>query len=97
MLTGYFIPAAGVPEQRIWKEPKESIQECVVPKQYIFVENESTNTGENIRFSAEVLKLIDNQFCFENGIKSVIAVCFAVKTKKSLADHVKNLHGYMCI
>lgn len=53
-----------------------------IPKAHVFVESESTNTGENIRFSARVLSATDNAFCFERGIKSVIAVASPYRQRR---------------
>ena len=53
-----------------------------IPSVNVFVENESTNTGENIRFSNKTLKKADAAFCFERGIQSVIAVASPYRQRR---------------
>lgn len=53
-----------------------------IPETDVIVESNSTNTGENIRFSEEVLKSADSNFCFEKGIKSIIAVASPYRQRR---------------
>jgi uncharacterized SAM-binding protein YcdF (DUF218 family) len=53
-----------------------------IPEHDVLVENESTNTGENIRYSAALLRETDNGFCFENGISNVIAVASPYRQRR---------------
>jgi uncharacterized SAM-binding protein YcdF (DUF218 family) len=48
----------------------------------IIVEANSTNTGENILFSEKVLKGINDQFSFTNGIQSIIAVASPYRQRR---------------
>jgi len=45
-----------------------------IPVNDIIVENRSVNTGENIRFSMDMMKEVSADFNFESGIKSAILV-----------------------
>jgi len=53
-----------------------------IPREHVFIESASTNTGENIRFSGEMLKRADPAFCFERGIRSVIAVASPYRQRR---------------
>ncbi len=48
----------------------------------IILEAKSTNTGENISMSAEVLKAHDKVFNFDKGIKKVIAVASPYRQRR---------------
>ena len=45
-----------------------------IPREHVILENRSTNTGENIRFTAELLTRQHPDLSFGRGIKTVIAV-----------------------
>jgi hypothetical protein len=45
-----------------------------IPQEDILIEDQSTNTGENIRFSIQLIKERLPEFNFENGINSAILV-----------------------
>lgn len=45
-----------------------------IPRDYIILENRSTNTGENVRFTAELLAQKHPHLAFGCGIQTVIAV-----------------------
>ena len=53
-----------------------------IPPEHVCIESASTNTGENVRFSAETLKRADPAFCFESGIHSVIAVASPYRQRR---------------
>jgi uncharacterized SAM-binding protein YcdF (DUF218 family) len=53
-----------------------------IPTEHICVESASTNTGENIRFGGEALQRADPSFCFESGIRSVIAVASPYRQRR---------------
>jgi uncharacterized SAM-binding protein YcdF (DUF218 family) len=53
-----------------------------IPAENIIVESESTNTGDNIRFSESILKKIDPRFCFEKGIQRAIAVACPYRQRR---------------
>lgn len=53
-----------------------------VSEQYIIIESESTNTGENITMSAKVMHKADSNFNLENGVKSVIAVASPYRQRR---------------
>lgn len=45
-----------------------------IPREHIILENRSTNTGENVRFTAELLARQHPPLMFGKGIRAVIAV-----------------------
>ena len=45
-----------------------------IPREHVILENRSTNTGENIRFTAELLARKHPDLSFGGGIKTVIVV-----------------------
>lgn len=53
-----------------------------IQKENVIVESESTNTGENIQFSENILKDANPDFCFEKGIKKVIAIASPYRQKR---------------
>ena len=53
-----------------------------IPREHVCVESASTNTGENIRFGGEALQKADPAFCFESGIRSVIAVASPYRQRR---------------
>lgn len=53
-----------------------------IPKEDIIIESESTQTGENISFSNTILKNLNSKFCFEHGIKRIIAVASPYRQKR---------------
>jgi len=53
-----------------------------IPGEHVYIESASTNTGENIRFSGETLRRADPAFCFESGIRSVIAVASPYRQRR---------------
>ena len=53
-----------------------------IPTAHVIIESASTNTGENIRLSAEALRRADPAFCFESGIGSVIAVASPYRQRR---------------
>jgi len=62
------------------KELKKAYAE--IPENCIIVESESANTSENIQYSENMLKTIDPDFCFQNGIHTAIAVACAYRQKR---------------
>jgi len=55
-----------------------------IPAAHVCVESASTNTGENIRFGGEALRRADPAFCFESGVRSVIAVASPYRQRRVL-------------
>lgn len=53
-----------------------------IPGAHVLVENRSTNTAENITMSEAVLRAADASFCFEGGIRSVIAVASPYRQRR---------------
>ena len=55
-----------------------------IPPEHVCIESASTNTGENIRFGGETLQKEDPAFCFESGVRSVIAVASPYRQRRVL-------------
>lgn len=53
-----------------------------IPAENVIVESDSTNTGDNIRFSEAILKRIDPRFCFEKGIQRAVAVACPYRQRR---------------
>ena len=53
-----------------------------IPDEAVIAECGSSNTGENIRMSAEILREINREFCFEDGLKTVIAVASPYRQRR---------------
>lgn len=53
-----------------------------IPDTHVTVEHASTNTGENVTFSAALLRESDADFCFERGIRRVIAVASPCRQRR---------------
>ncbi len=53
-----------------------------IPDKHVLVESQSTNTSENVLFSEEVLRLEDEGFCFEKGIRTVLAVASPYRQRR---------------
>lgn len=53
-----------------------------IPRERIIVENRSTNTGENVRFAAELLERQHPDLQFGRGIRSVIAVAAPARLRR---------------
>jgi uncharacterized SAM-binding protein YcdF (DUF218 family) len=65
-----------------------------IPEDAVIVEDDSTNTGENVRFSEALLKARDPFFCFSNGIKSAIAVANPYRQRRVFLT-LKKLYHYV--
>ena len=63
----------GQPEADAWHAELLKTHPCI-PRDHIILENRSTNTGENVRFTAELLAQKHPRLAFGRGIKTVIAV-----------------------
>lgn len=62
---------------------QELLRKCSnIPDEDIITEEKSTNTGENIIFSEKVLLSLDHGFCFQNGIKRIIAVASPYRQRR---------------
>ena len=53
-----------------------------IPDAHVTVEYASTNTGENVTRSAALLRAADAEFCFERGIRRVIAVASPYRQRR---------------
>ena len=53
-----------------------------IPYAHVTVEHASTNTSENVTFSAALLREADAEFCFERGIRRVIAVASPYRQRR---------------
>ncbi len=61
----------------------EVLRNCeAVPADGIIIEDQSTNTGENIAFSQKVLYSLNPHFTFERGIHKVIAVASPYRQRR---------------
>lgn len=88
-----FSGGLGKVTSRIWKEPEANkfakrAMELGVPEDKIYIENESTNTGDNFRFTK---KLIERE---KLDIHSCIVVCKAFDEKRAYAAFRKIMHEY---
>ena len=63
---------------------RDALRACFpgIPDAHVMVESESANTGENVAFSAALLRGADPSFCFEHGIKSVLAVASPYRQRR---------------
>lgn len=65
-----------------------------IPAEDIIIEDRSTNTGENIRFSMERMKEESPVFNFENGIRSAILVATPARQLRvylTVKMHLENI------
>lgn len=80
---------------KLWKETEADkfakvAIEMGVPKEKIYIENKSTNTGDNFRFSKE---LIEKE---RLSVKSCLVVCKPYDEKRSYAAFKKIMPEYDC-
>lgn len=90
-----FCGGLGKITKNIWDEPEAEkfanlAIEKGVPKQAIYIENKSTNTGDNLRFAKKIIQ--------ENNldIKTCIVVCNPYDVKRNYATFKKILPEYEC-